>query len=190
MRNYALVLAICWVTFFAVWAVLAMLGGPGGRRAPTPLGRAVRLVLIALIVLAFVFRDRLPVGLARSTAEAAAASGVAAVGCVVCVLGLAFAVWARVTLGRHWGMPMTLHERPELVTSGPYRYVRHPIYTGVGTMTIGTALVFPLAAVWSAAIIAYFVYSARREERDMERLFPDVYPDYRKRSRMLVPFLF
>ena len=190
MKNYALVLAICWLAFFGVWAVLAMLGGGGGRRAPTPLGRWLRLLLIALIVLAVVFGDRLPLGLARSTAEAAAASGAAAVGCVLCVLGLAFAIWARVTLGRHWGMPMTLHERPELVTSGPYRYVRHPIYTGVGTMTIGTTLVFPLAVLWSAAIIAYFVYSARREERDMERLFPDVYPAYRQRSKMLVPFLF
>ena len=59
----------------------------------------------------------------------------------------------------------------------------------MAAMAIGTALVFPLAALWAVAMIVYVVLSARREERDMERQFPDAYPAYKQRSKMLVPFL-
>jgi protein-S-isoprenylcysteine O-methyltransferase Ste14 len=163
-------------------------GGRGGRSSPV--GRGIRLVMIVVIALAILYGDRLPLDAFRRLTAAAAATGVAAAGSVLCIIGLAFAIWARVTLGRHWGMPMTLRDAPELVTSGPYAYVRHPIYTGLATMMIGTTLVYPLGVLWCAVMIPYMVFSARREERDMERLFPDVYPAYRQRSKMLVPFVF
>jgi protein-S-isoprenylcysteine O-methyltransferase Ste14 len=118
------------------------------------------------------------------------ANAVAQAGAASCILGLAFALWARITIGRSWGMPMTLHDDPKLVTAGPYRYVRHPIYTGMGAMLIGTALVFPVAALPCALTIAYTVYAARREERDMEQRFPGTYLEYARLSKFLVPFLF
>ena len=116
--------------------------------------------------------------------DAAATAGV-----MLCIVGLQFAVWARVTLGRSWGMPMTLHENPELVTAGPYRYVRHPIYTGLSAMLIGTSLVYPVAALPCLAMVAYSAFAARREERDMEQRFPAAYPEYKRHSKFLVPFL-
>jgi protein-S-isoprenylcysteine O-methyltransferase Ste14 len=76
------------------------------------------------------------------------------------------------------------------VTSGPYAYVRHPIYTGIIAMFIGTALVQPYSAVVAVILIPYLIYSSRREERDMERLLPDVYPPYKARTKSLVPLLF
>ena len=85
---------------------------------------------------------------------------------------------------------MTLRDRPELVTSGPYAYVRHPIYTGIAAMMIGTALVQPYSALAAVALIPYLIYSSRREERDMERLLPDIYPAYKARTKSLVPFLY
>ena len=69
----------------------------------------------------------------------------AAVGLALFVLGLAFAVWARVHIGRNWGTPMTQKNEPELVTSGPYRFVRHPIYSGILLGGLGTAI----ALSWS-----------------------------------------
>jgi protein-S-isoprenylcysteine O-methyltransferase Ste14 len=54
-----------------------------------------------------------------------------AIGAIVFASGIALAVWARVQLGRNWGLPMTQKDEPELVTSGPYRFVRHPIYSGL-----------------------------------------------------------
>jgi Phospholipid methyltransferase len=64
-----------------------------------------------------------------------------AIGAVVFASGIALAIWARVQLGQNWGMPMTQKAEPELVTSGPYRFVRHPIYSGLLAALLGTALV-------------------------------------------------
>lgn len=144
----------------------------------------VRIVLAVAIVVGLRLDTHAPVRMFASLG-----TGAAAAGAVLCIVGVAFAIWARVVLGRNWGMPMTLHDDPELVTSGPYRYVRHPIYTGLTAMFIGTSLVYPLAALPSAFAIAYSVFSALREERDMAKRFPEAYREYKKRSKMLVPFL-
>jgi protein-S-isoprenylcysteine O-methyltransferase Ste14 len=177
------IIGVCWLVLIGLWIVLSIAGARASRRS-SPSRSVLRLLLVVALVLALRYGDRIPVPeLGRFAPEVAAA------GVVLCVVGLAFAAWARVSLGRNWGMPMTLHDAPDLVTSGPYAYVRHPIYTGLLAMLIGTSLVYPLAAAPSAILIAYFVFSARREERDMERRFPDAYPAYKKRSKMLVPFL-
>ena len=83
---------------------------------------------------------------------------------------------------------MTLHDNPELVTSGPYSLVRHPIYTALSVMLIGTSLVFPFMVVPSLIMIVYCTLAARREERDMTQRFPS-YADYKRRSKFIVPFL-
>jgi protein-S-isoprenylcysteine O-methyltransferase Ste14 len=193
MRVYDLVVSGCWVLFLGVWAILSIVRGSVGKdeRPYTPVARGVRLALLAVMVLAIFFGRSVPVApFALAATRAAAATGAAAAGSVLCVVGLGFAMWARLTLGRHWGMPMTLRERPELVTAGPYAYVRHPIYTGVAALLLGTTLVYPIGILWCAVMIPYLVFSARREERDMERLFPDAYAAYKQRSKMLVPFVF
>ena len=94
------------------------------------------------------------------------------------VAGLALAVWARIYLGRNWGMPMSERAEPELVTSGPYRFVRHPIYSGILLAVLGSALCTTL--FWLAALVllgAYFIYSARVEERTDDQLVPVAVPE-------------
>jgi protein-S-isoprenylcysteine O-methyltransferase Ste14 len=111
-------------------------------------------------------------------------------GITLCALGVALAIWARVYLGSNWGMPMALKERPELVTSGPYAFVRHPIYTGIILAILGTAVAETILWLIPLAVgSAYLVYSARSEERLMEQKFPEQYPAYQKRTKMLLPFL-
>jgi protein-S-isoprenylcysteine O-methyltransferase Ste14 len=108
---------------------------------------------------------------------------------VIVPCGLGFAVWAGVHLGRNRGMPMTLKDEPEL-TSGPYGLVRHPIYTGILTAVIGTALVIDLIVLVLAVILgAYFVYSARVEEKNTIAAFPSAYPAYQARTKMPIPFV-
>ena len=112
------------------------------------------------------------------------------VGLAMFVSGLALAVWARVYLGRNWGMPMTQKDEPELVTSGPYRFVRHPIYSGILLAALGTAVALTLYwLIVFAGIAVYFIYSARVEEGIMTSLFPRAYPGYRARTKMLIPFV-
>jgi protein-S-isoprenylcysteine O-methyltransferase Ste14 len=185
MGIYGQIIALCWLAFFGVWFVFAIRGKGSGRRRHSPRGSAARLLLFVSLVLGIRFANRIPaVPFGRLNSDVAAA------GAALCMAGVALAIWARVTIGPNWGMPMTLHDAPELVTSGPYDYVRHPIYTAMAAMAIGTALVFPPAALWAVGTMAYMLFSARREEEDMERRFPDTYPEYKRRSKMFVPFLF
>ena len=76
-------------------------------------------------------------GVLRGDGLAVHSVSLAAVGALLFACGIALAVWARLHLGRNWGMPMTQRAEPELVTSGPYRFVRHPIYTRLLTAMLG-----------------------------------------------------
>jgi protein-S-isoprenylcysteine O-methyltransferase Ste14 len=106
------------------------------------------------------------------------------------VAGIALAIWARVILGRNWGMPMTQRAEPELVTAGPYGLIRHPIYTGILLGLVGTALVTSLIGLGIALILGiYFVHAARVEEGNLTETFPTAYPPYKARTKMLIPFL-
>ena len=85
---------------------------------------------------------------------------------------------------------MTQKDEPELVTSGPYRLVRHPIYAGILIAGVGTAVA--LGWLWLTAFGLggiYFIYSATVEERYLAEQFPDSYPAYKRSTKMLVPFI-
>jgi protein-S-isoprenylcysteine O-methyltransferase Ste14 len=111
-----------------------------------------------------------------------------AVGVIVFLSGLALAVWARIHLGRNWGMPMTERAEPELVTSGPYRFVRHPIYSGILLGILGTGLATNLYWLIGFGVgLDYFAYSATVEERLLTASFPDAYPRYKAHTGATLP---
>lgn len=111
-------------------------------------------------------------------------------GFVAFILGLLFAIWARRNLGENWGMPMTVKQSPELVTSGPYRFVRHPIYSGILLAMLGTAFATTLIGLFILAIVGtYFIYSALVEEKIMLAAFPKTYPAYKQKTKMIIPFI-
>ena len=116
----------------------------------------------------------------------------ALLGSLLCVSGLAFAVWARLTLGRNWSSAVTLKLDHELVRRGPYGLVRHPIYTGLLAMVLGTAIVDGhLAGVLAVALFFAGVWvKARQEETLMLNEFPNEYPAYRQRVKRSIPRLF
>ena len=183
LATYGRIVSLSWLAFIAIWFLAALIARPVARRS-TPARALLRLALVVIAALSLRYGDRFP-----TVAFGGYRAQVALAGAVLCVLGLLFASWARLTMGRSWGMPMTVNQQTALVTTGPYALVRHPIYTGVAAMLIGSALVFPPAVVGAAVLIPYFVLSAFREERDMGRLFPDVYPDYMRHTKRLVPFV-
>ncbi len=112
------------------------------------------------------------------------------IGLAIFVLGLALAVWARMYIGRNWGMPMSEKADPELVTTGPYSTIRHPIYSGIILAMVGTAVAVSLYWLIAVALLgAYFLYSAVMEERYMADVFPDAYPRYKQSTKMLIPFI-
>ncbi len=172
-------IAIAWIIFWVYWLVSA-LGAKQGRRS----GRRIPLQglsALSVILLLRVFRG-------GSLTVHSPVLG--AIGAVVFAGGIAVAIWSRVELGRNWGMPMTQKAEPELVTSGPYRFVRHPIYSGLLAGILGTALVTNLIGLIVVAILGvYFYYSASVEEKNLTTTFPAAYPEYRNSTKMLIPFV-
>ena len=111
-------------------------------------------------------------------------------GVVVCVLGLLITIWSRKTLGANWSSEVAFKKGHELVRRGPYRLVRHPIYTGILLMALGTALeVGQLRSLLGFPFLCGgFWIKLRQEEAVMRQHFPE-YPDYQRQVRALIPFL-
>ena len=110
----------------------------------------------------------------------------------VMLLGLALTWWARMQLGRLWSSAITRKEEHRLVDTGPYAFVRHPIYTGLIIALLATAAIeATLVALLGALLIVLGLWvKARAEERFLlAELGPDAYESYRRRVPMLVPFL-
>lgn len=111
------------------------------------------------------------------------------VGALITVAGLLFAIWARVHLGRNWSQAVMIKQDHELITSGPYRLVRHPIYTGVLTGFLGTAIATsqlrgPIAFLF---VLIALGMKLRMEEKWMQSHFGATYTDYARRVPALVP---
>jgi protein-S-isoprenylcysteine O-methyltransferase Ste14 len=111
-------------------------------------------------------------------------------GLVLLGAGLAFAVWARVHLGRNWSGTVTVKEGHELIRSGPYACVRHPIYTGLLAAVLGTAIASGTvhAALGFVIIALALLHKARTEERFMRDTFPGEYQRYSAAVPALIPF--
>lgn len=183
MHTLARLNLLLWLAFYGYILISAI--GVKKKTRRTLLG--VPLCILSLVI-AFLLFSR--VAAFRRLVEMTASSlTVRIIGLLLCVLGMAFAVWARVSLGRNWGAPMTLSEGHELVTSGPYRLVRHPIYSGLLLAMLGSAPTIGVFWVLLPACGIYLVFSAKAEERLMAAQFPNQYPDYKKKTKMIVPFL-
>jgi len=112
------------------------------------------------------------------------------VGILLCCAGVAFAFWARVHLGRNWSPVPTLKEGHELITTGPYRLVRNPIYTGLLFALLGSALAYGLLYyVILLVFTVVFVYRVFAEDRLMMQQFPNTYPAYRQKTKALIPYV-
>lgn len=184
MRALDITIGVVWAAFWLYW-LAASVGTKATRARRSSSFIGVRVLVVVGVVVA------LRAGIFRGHRATVTNPWLAGIGFAVFLSGLALAVWARVYLGSNWGTPMSEKVDPELVTTGPYRYVRHPIYSGIILAIVGTAVaVSPYALVAGALAGGYFVYSATVEERIMERRFPDAYPDYRRSTKMLVPFVF
>ena len=110
---------------------------------------------------------------------------------LIVLAGLAFTVWARVALGRNWSAEVTFKQDHELIQSGPYALARHPIYTGLLLMALGTAINYgrPFGFVAFAGICGGLWWKVREEERVMGEHFPDAYARYRAHVHAIIPFV-
>lgn len=117
---------------------------------------------------------------------------VSLIGVALCTLGALFAIWARLSLGRNWsGAVITLKEDHKLIEHGPYKYVRHPIYTGFIFAALGVALTVGSISAYMGTILFLIAFLIRiqKEETLMTHQFPSEYPAYKKNSKKLIPFI-
>jgi len=110
---------------------------------------------------------------------------------VAALAGLVLTIWARRTIGENWSASVTLKADHELIQTGPYRFVRHPIYTGFLLLALGAAIIpFRTRSFAGVTLIfAGFWFKLRQEEALMTETFPDEYPRYKSRVKALVPWI-
>ena len=108
---------------------------------------------------------------------------------VITLAGMAFAVWARVYLGSNWSSIPTIKEQHQLIRSGPYRLVRHPIYSGILLALVGTFLANGKVRGALAVILLWigWLVKSRVEEEFMMRTFGAEYSEYRRTTGALFP---
>ena len=184
--KYSVVL---WTVWFAYWIVSARHRVRHTDQTPAqrePL--AGRLFYLGLMVLGFGLmfwrRAAFSLGQLWSPGEAAMAVGLA-----VQAAGLAFAIWARRTLGSNWAGRITIGGSQELVVRGPYRLVRHPIYGGLLFGFLGTAIVEGQVRGFLGLllVLAGVMIKLRREEAALRRHFGSAYEEYALRVPALIP---
>jgi protein-S-isoprenylcysteine O-methyltransferase Ste14 len=103
--------------------------------------------------------------------------------------GVAFAIWARWHLGRNWSAVVSIREEHDLIRTGPYRAVRHPIYTGLLLAIVGTVLIVGefRALMAFAIVLASFYLKARKEDAWLAREFGETFEGHAKRTGMFLP---
>jgi protein-S-isoprenylcysteine O-methyltransferase Ste14 len=126
------------------------------------------------------------------SSEASMALPLGLSGCLLALAGAALVLRSRAELGSAWSLVPKADQGTGLVTSGPYRLVRHPIYLGLALLAMGEALAFgswPALMIVLSGIVPTFAWRARAEGKLLSRTFGERYAVYRQRTKMIIPYL-
>ena len=177
----------CWIIYMGYWGVSALGAKPAAERQSWLSSLAYRGPLGLGGMLLWFPHLPYPLSLALTPHP----NFVRAAGAAVCAFGLFVAIWSRRTLAGNWSSSVTFKQGHELIQAGPYRFARHPIYTGILLMCLGTAVARGLLHCWVGFLILClgFWIKLSQEESLLLRHFPDAYPSYRTRVKALVPFV-
>jgi protein-S-isoprenylcysteine O-methyltransferase Ste14 len=180
---------VIWIAFLLYWRIKAADTKTTQRSEPAAAGIMRALAFLIVIVLLSTTRIPLPWLYRRLWP-----SGIwpFCVGAAVAVTGLLFAVWARRLLGENWSSSVTIKQGHELITTGPYALVRHPIYTGILAGFLGTAIALSQVRGVIGFVLIFLVFWAklRTEEEWMRSQFGETYATYIHRTAALVPYIF
>jgi protein-S-isoprenylcysteine O-methyltransferase Ste14 len=177
----------CWIIFLAYWIIKAI------RQKATAEHQGLPSALAHRIPVGFgwflMLYPKPPPPLNRMLSPHTDSACI--IGTLICVFGLFVTIWARRTLAGNWSSDVTFKQGHELVKTGPYRFVRHPIYTGLLLMALGTAVAAGPLRSWLGLVMVGvgFWIKLKQEERLMLRHFPEQYPVYQKQVKALVPFV-
>ena len=176
-----------WIAFFGYWAFASRNQAPTQRSESVASTSIHQIALASALVLLFLEVPGLTGWFIPPRWHLAVPIGIA-----VQATSLLLAVWARRHLGRNWAAEVRIGEGHELVRSGPYRWVRHPIYTAMLGMFMGTAIASGQYHALLGIVILFIAYirKTRLEEEILSRTFPTDYEAYRRSTWRLVPPVF
>lgn len=182
------IISTCWGVFFVVWVLAALFT----KRTVYHESGARRLRYMIPIALGcyLVFRGY-RFGPPFNIHFIPQTDAILVAAAILCLGGLGFCLWARAVLGRNWGGTVTLKENHELIVRGPYRLVRHPIYTGLLAMLIATWMEYSHTAGMIGLVLTFisFWIKSNYEEEVMSKQFPAQYNAYQDRVKRIIPFL-
>jgi protein-S-isoprenylcysteine O-methyltransferase Ste14 len=182
------IISACWGVFVVVWLLAAIFT----KRTVYHQSGAQRLRYLIPIVLSWflIFRGY-RLGPPFNVHIIPETDAILVAAAVLCLCGLGMCLWARAVLGRNWSGTITLKENHELIVRGPYRLVRHPIYTGLLAMLIATAMEQGHIAgmIGLALTFISFWIKLNNEEELMREQFPDQYAAYQERVKRIIPFI-
>ena len=185
MTTAGRIIVLCWVVFAVVWIAGAFFTKREVKRGRWGIGW---IVLVAALV-----PMRQPVRWLHVGALLwVYTPWTGLVADMLTVIGLITALWARAVIAGNWSSSVALKEQHELIDRGPYRIVRHPIYSGVLLMVLGTVVLGGQVAglIAFGLCVAGLAIKAAGEERLLTEHFPTDYPRYRARVKAaIIPFL-
>jgi protein-S-isoprenylcysteine O-methyltransferase Ste14 len=182
------IIQVSWIAMFLVWAVTGLNLKETARSRSEGTSRVAVYIVWAGWWLLFAHGfGRGP--LSMRVLEPSMAT--AYVGLGVTVAGLAFAVLARFYIGKNWSALIQVKEGHELIQTGPYGLVRHPIYSGLMLATLGTAIAYGELSgfIGFILVVAAWGYKSRLEEAAMAEQFGAQYEKYRSQVKGLIPFI-
>jgi protein-S-isoprenylcysteine O-methyltransferase Ste14 len=178
--------SIAWVVFLVYWFVSAQKLKSVKQREP----RGERLLQVLFMATAYILMFNEGIGrgwLAKRFVPVSPWLG--AIGVAATVAGIAFAIWARWHLGENWSATVTLKEGHELIRTGPYHRIRHPIYTGMLFAFAGTALALgEYRGLIAICIVGVSFYAkAKKEERFLAQEFREQFDEHTRHTGMFLP---
>jgi protein-S-isoprenylcysteine O-methyltransferase Ste14 len=183
-------IALCWGIFLVLIIVWMFSAKRVAKRDPR---WAYSWIVLAALVGAFLLFKR-ETHLSAFLAEAIHQSSTLLAGIcadTIVLAGLAIALWARRELGRNWSLNPSIQENHELIERGPYVYVRHPMYSGLLLMLLGTVIWYGswVGGIYFSACLIGTWLKLREEERLLTAHFGMSYLKYKERVKALIPFI-
>jgi len=188
--TFLLVAVLIWAVFWVCWFILAWMTRSPVKRQQSQWSRMLNILIVIVwcfwvlysggFAPGFLIQREIPEGLA-----------IGLTGTIITLLGLGFAVWARVHLGKYWSGLPAIRVDHKLIRTGPYSLVRHPIYTGILFAIVGTAIIFgePLGLIVFFLILVIYLWKIRVEEKYLQDEFGEDYARYKKEIPALIPLL-
>jgi protein-S-isoprenylcysteine O-methyltransferase Ste14 len=183
---FHLLVEVPWIVFVLYWIVSAIRTGDTLQTESFASRYAILLIEVAGFVL--LFRHSAGIGfLGNQFMHRTLASAI--VGSILTSMGIGLAIWARYHLAEYWSARITIKEDHQLIRTGPYARLRHPIYSGIVLAAIGSAVVIDQwrCVLGVCLVLIGYCIKARKEETMLTQQFGDAFREHQKHAGFLIP---